>query len=157
MGNINRRGFIYLGATGLSLVLAKKALGAQSKEIKIADLASISPLKPIIFNYPDENSPGVLIDMDKPVYMGVGPKRSIVAYSNLCQHMGCPLNFEKREKLLVCPCHMSIYDPARGGVCIEGPAISRLPRIVLKVKNGSIYAIGVTQGIIYGRANNMGR
>ncbi len=158
MDAVNRRGFIYLGLASLSLALTKRAQGVHhGKEKKVVELTQISPLKPIPFNYPDENSPAVLIDMGKPVYMGVGPKKSIVAYSNLCQHMGCPLNFEQKERLLVCPCHMSIYDPARGGMCIEGPAISRLPRIILKVRNGSVYAIGLTQGIIYGRAKNIGR
>ncbi len=154
---LNRRGFIYLGALGVTSTVAKNAFAIQGKEIKVVDLASISPLKPISFNYPDENSPTILLDMGKPVYMGVGPKNSIVAYSALCQHMGCPVNFDSKSKLLVCPCHISIYDPARGGMCVEGPATSRLPRILLKVKRDGLYAVGVSQGIIYGRANNIGR
>lgn len=154
---LNRRGFIYLGALGVTSTVAKNAFAIQGKEIKVVDLASISPLKPISFNYPDENSPAILLDMGKPVYMGVGPKNSIVAYSALCQHMGCPVNFDSKSKLLVCPCHISIYDPARGGMCVEGPATSRLPRILLKVKRDGLYAVGVSQGIIYGRTNNIGR
>ncbi|MFN3598747.1 MAG: arsenate reductase (azurin) small subunit [Aquificaceae bacterium] len=154
---LNRRGLIYLGALGVASAVAKNAFASQAKEVKVTDLASISPLKPVSFNYPDEESPAILLDMGKPVYMGVGPKKSIVAYSSLCQHMGCPVNFDSKSRFLVCPCHMSIYDPARGGMCVEGPAISRLPRIILKVKGKSIYAVGVSQGIIYGRANNLGR
>lgn len=154
---LNRRGFIYLGTLGVTSTVAKNAFAIQGKEIKVVDLASIPPLKPISFNYPDENSPAILLDMGKPIYMGVGPKNSIVAYSALCQHMGCPVNFDSKSKLLVCPCHISIYDPARGGMCVEGPATSRLPRILLKVKRDGLYAVGVSQGIIYGRANNIGR
>ena len=121
---------------------------------KVAELSRLKPLTPITFNYPDENSPAILIDMGEPVYMGVGPKRSIVAFSSLCQHMGCPVQFDSKERLLVCPCHLSMFDPARGGMCVEGPAINRLPMIALEISGNNVFAVGITQGVIYGRAKN---
>lgn len=147
-----RRAFLYLGVAGVPL--AMRQVFAQGERVKVADLASLAPLQPVNFTYPDANSPAVLLDMGRPTYMGVGPRKSIVAYSALCQHMGCPTGFDPERRLLVCPCHMSMFDPSRGGLCLEGPAISRLPRIVLEVAGGSVYAVGVAYGLIYGRADN---
>ena len=147
-----RKALVYLGVAGAPVAMRK--VFAQGERVKVADLAGLVPLQPVSFSYPDEGSPAILLDMGRPTYMGVGPKKSIVAYSALCQHLGCPTAFDPKEKLLVCPCHISLYDPARGGICLEGPAISRLPRIVLEVAGGSLYAVGVAYGLIYGRASN---
>ncbi|MFN4233024.1 arsenate reductase (azurin) small subunit [Thermus sp.] len=147
-----RKALVYLGVAGAPV--AVRPVFAQGERVKVADLTSLAPLKPVNFTYPDENSPAVLLDMGRPTYMGVGPRKSIVAYSVLCQHMGCPTSFDPERRLLVCPCHMSLFDPSRGGLCLEGPAISRLPRILLQVAEGSVYAVGVAYGLIYGRASN---
>lgn len=141
-------GAVAAGASIPSLVLSK------TRGKRITSLKNIKPLKPISFAYPDADSPTVLIDMGEPVYLGVGLNRSIVAFSVLCQHMGCPSSFDPERKLIVCPCHGSLFDPARGGMCVEGPAISRLPMIALEVKKGNVYAVGVAYGLIYGRARN---
>ena len=53
---------------------------------------------------------------------GVGPKKSIVAYSALCQHMGCPVEYRRKTREFVCPCHQSRYDPERLGSIIQGVA-----------------------------------
>jgi len=145
-----------LGLIGLSTLglLYGTPVFAMKNRKKVAELNKLKPLKPITFNYPDEESPAILIDMGEPAYMGVGPRRSIVAFSSLCQHMGCPVQFDSKERLLVCPCHLSMFDPARGGVCIEGPAISRLPIVALEISGNDIFAVGIAQGVVYGRAKN---
>lgn len=152
--DMNRKEFIAgigAGAVGLSMPLL---VFAKRRDKRIISLSRIKPLRPVSFNYPDKNSPAVLLDMNEPVYMGIGPKKSIVAFSVLCQHMGCPLNFDRGSKLFVCPCHLSAFDPKRGGLCVQGPAINRLPMIALRLKRGHIYAVGVAYGLIYGRAKN---
>lgn len=141
-------GAVAVGASIPSLVFSK------ARRKRIASLKSIKPLKPISFSYPDADSPAILVDMGEPVYLGAGPNRSIVAFSVLCQHMGCPSSFDPESKLIVCPCHGSLFDPAKGGMCVEGPAISRLPMIALEVKRGNVYAVGIAYGVIYGRAKN---
>lgn len=154
--NMDRKEFLLsIGVAAVTLGLPAPSLVFSKEERrKVASLRQIKPLEPLYFNYPDDNSPAVLIDVGEPVYMGVGPKRSLVAFSNLCQHMGCPLNFEKDSQLLVCPCHLSMFDPRKGGMCVEGPAINRLPMIALEVKDGDVYAVSVAYGLIYGRAKN---
>lgn len=48
-----------------------------------------------------------------------------VAVSRKCTHLGCRLNFNELENLLVCPCHQSRF--TRQGKRVSGPARRDLP------------------------------
>jgi len=78
-----------------------------------------------------------------------------VAFSALCQHMGCPVRYDPAAKELICPCHQSHYDPAVGGMVVIGPAELPLPRVMLEVDaHGNVYALGVAE-LVYGYASNL--
>ena len=65
----------------------------------------------------------------------------IVAFSDICTHAGCAITLYRTptfrpvepKPALVCPCHYSTFDPARGGEVIFGPAGRRLPMLPLTV------------------------
>lgn len=42
------------------------------------------------------------------------------AVSRRCTHLGCRLNFNEKEKLLICPCHQSKFTMT--GIRVDGPA-----------------------------------
>jgi quinol---cytochrome c reductase iron-sulfur subunit len=55
---------------------------------------------------------------------------SIVAYSKICTHVGCPVAlYEQTTHHLLCPCHQSTFDAARGAAVIFGPAARPLPQL----------------------------
>ncbi len=55
-----------------------------------------------------------------------------VAYSKLCTHLGCPVGlYEQELKLLVCPCHQSMFNVTNGAVPQFGPAPRPLPQLPL--------------------------
>jgi arsenite oxidase small subunit len=122
--------------------------------LRVVRLARLKPNRPVVFNYPLKSQPNVLLDMGRAVPSGVGPKKSIVAYSILCQHMGCPVNYEPAIREFVCPCHQSRYDPERLGSILQGVAMQPLPRVLLQVKQGAVWAVGV-DGLIFGYRNNL--
>ena len=91
---------------------------------------------------------------------GVGPYKSIVAYSAICQHLGCvppeihfypPQYFKaggttpnyippeayqaavaaKAISVIHCDCHGSTYDPWRGAAVLTGPTVRPLPYVQL--------------------------
>jgi ubiquinol-cytochrome c reductase iron-sulfur subunit len=79
----------------------------------------------------------------------------ILAYSKICTHAGCavsmlryPLYSPKVPRpALVCPCHYSTFDPARGGEVIFGPAGRSLPQLPVAVDaNGELRAAGRMSG-----------
>jgi ubiquinol-cytochrome c reductase iron-sulfur subunit len=57
-----------------------------------------------------------------------------VAYSKLCTHAGCPVGlYEKQLRLLVCPCHQSMFNIDDGAVPEFGPAPRPLPQLPLYI------------------------
>lgn len=120
----------------------------------ITKLSKIRPNTPINFSYPLQGQASVLVDVGQEVPSGVGPKKSIVAYSTLCQHMGCPVVYQPALREFVCPCHQSRYDPERLGSIVQGVAMLPLPRVVLEVNGDSVDAVGM-EGLIYGFRDNL--
>jgi ubiquinol-cytochrome c reductase iron-sulfur subunit len=58
----------------------------------------------------------------------------IVAYSEICTHVGCPVAlYEQQTHHLLCPCHQSTYDAADGAKVIFGPARRALPQLPITV------------------------
>jgi arsenite oxidase small subunit len=111
---------------------------------------------PQSFSYPDGSSPCTLVKVGKPVPGGAGPDGDIVAYSNLCTHMGCPVSYDAGQRTFRCPCHFSTFDAELGGQMICGQATENLPQIQLayNAKDDSLTAVGVI-GLIYGRQSNI--
>ena len=87
---------------------------------------------------------------------GVGPNKDIVAYSTLCTHMGCPVQYESGTKVFKCGCHFSMFDAENGGQMVCGQATEDVPRVLLDydTKTDTISAVGV-DGLIYGRQANI--
>ena len=167
MADVNRRRFLQGGVAGLAVasglapvIKTGKAKAATTEaspsypSVDIAPLTSIVPGSEIAFDYPDENSPAVLLRMDQPAEGGIGPDKDIVAFSMLCTHKGCPLNYLADQKSLVCPCHWSSFDPAKGGRLVIGQASQSLPQMQLEVQDGMVRAVGI-EALIYGRHTNI--
>jgi ubiquinol-cytochrome c reductase iron-sulfur subunit len=79
----------------------------------------------------------------------------ILAFSKICTHAGCavslfryPLYRARSPKpALVCPCHYSTFDVARGGDRIFGPAGRALPQLPLAIDGeGNLVAAGDFSG-----------
>jgi len=120
----------------------------------VARAGDLKPNEPVNFEYPSKGQTSVLIDLGEEVPGGVGDNKSIVAYSSLCQHMGCPVGYVPDKRHFNCGCHQTQYDPAREGVVIQGVADRPLPRIALEVDGDDIVATGVS-GLIYGYRSNV--
>jgi ubiquinol-cytochrome c reductase iron-sulfur subunit len=57
---------------------------------------------------------------------------NIVAYSKICPHLGCPAAlYEQTTHHILCPCHQSTFDAARGAKVLFGPASRPLPQLPL--------------------------
>jgi ubiquinol-cytochrome c reductase iron-sulfur subunit len=61
-------------------------------------------------------------------------EHSIVAYSKICTHVGCPVAlYEQTTHHILCPCHQSTFQAAEGARVIFGPAPRPLPQLPLAV------------------------
>ena len=161
---VSRRDFLRIGCTtisgplviGMAPALASAAI-AKDDVYPTIDVVALDAVKEdavLPFVYPDPSSPAVLLRLRQPAANGIGPNNSIVAYSGLCTHKGCPVAFRPERKLLICPCHWSSFDPAKAGQMVIGQGSQSLPQIALRINGKMIQAIGVT-GLIYGRETNI--
>lgn len=170
MSKMNRRNFLkgssvaatipLMGATGNAL--ATQSSGSNTgvtldyPKATIGNANRLPVNKSVSFSYPDSDSPCAMIRMGQQVPGGVGPDKDIVAYSILCNHMGCALDYAPETRTFKCPCHFSIFDSEKAGQMVTGQSTENLPRILLSYNKGSgeIKAIGV-DGLIYGRQANV--
>lgn len=116
------------------------------------------------FAYPLLNEPNFFLNLHPAVDQalnGIGPlggPQTIVAFSAICQHLGCPApaiayyppgtcpNTPGGKSIYIhCSCHGSTYDPTNGAANLTGPAVLPLPQVVLEAdEHGNIFAIGMT-------------
>ena len=130
-----------------------------------------------LFNYPLRNEPNFLLNLypksgtpdgkngAENVPNSIGTHGSIVAYSAICQHLGCPApaisyyppgtcsktfsnkTYPTLTFYIHCSCHGSTYDVTNKAGNLTGPAILPLPQVHLETDaSGTIYATGVIPG-----------
>jgi arsenite oxidase small subunit len=161
-GSITAGSLVVGGAVGA--VLTRIISPGQSQALTpypsflITHLTSLQTGKPHAFDYPLQGQSSYLIKLGKAAIDGVGPEGDVVAFSTICVHMGCPLvgHYQNAHKVLgPCPCHLSTYDLALGGMPVTGAATENLPQIELSIDaGGNISAHGVW-GVIYGFESNL--
>ncbi len=60
----------------------------------------------------------------------------LVAFSTVCPHLGCAIDFDADRSKFVCPCHKSAF--GLDGTVEEGPAPRPLDRLQLRDADGSV-------------------
>jgi arsenite oxidase small subunit len=122
---------------------------------RLGNIADLAVNEPMDIEYPDSDSPGVLLKLGEAVEGGAGPDGDIVAYSVLCPHKGWYLTYNGEDRSFNCPGHYSRFDAEAGGQQIWGHATQNLPQFTLRVDDkGDIYAEGCSD-LIFGRPSNV--
>lgn len=109
------------------------------------------------FTYPLEGTNNFLTRINDEAWGGVGSDNDIVAFNNLCTHMGCGMAGQvKPDKEMAgpCTCHYTTFDLSKGGLVVSGAATMDLPQVRLDVEGGDIYATSI-DGLVYGRRHNL--
>jgi len=80
----------------------------------------------------------ILVRMDPSVIKSQKEKdwgyEGIVAYSEICTHVGCPVGlYEHTTHHLLCPCHQSTFDMTDDCKVVFGPAGRPLPQLKITV------------------------
>lgn len=134
-----------------------QAMKASYPRKKIGSLAALKKGTPIEFAYPNNDVSNLLVKLGTMAGGGVGPDKDVVAFNQLCTHMGGPMAGTYKDKyqaLGPCPLHLTTFDLTRHGMVISGHGTESLPQILLEVSGGDIYAVGV-MGLVYGHSANL--
>ncbi|MHB8396817.1 MAG: Rieske 2Fe-2S domain-containing protein [Thermoplasmataceae archaeon] len=96
---------------------------------------------------------------------GVGPYKSVVAASAICQHAGClfpqlrfyPPTSSSYPGLIQCGCHGSQYDPYKGFGVVSTPTRSPLPNVTLSydATTDTYQAVGMIGPVIFNHTNDL--
>jgi arsenite oxidase small subunit len=133
---------------------------------QVANVNTLTPNVPLLFYYPLEQiEPNILVKLGQKAANGIGPDGDIVAFSDVCQHLGCypgyvPVGgsptcnsgYTATVPMFYCCCHGSKYDLTNDAAVIQpSPAPRAVPRVILDVDDeGNIYATGMGPPTIFG-------
>jgi len=143
------------------------AAAATFPKVMVGKVDALQVNKPVSFNYPLDNEPNLLVKVGQKAKGGVGPDGDIVAFSSICQHLGCIWGYQAQGTsppcaatfvasgpMGYCCCHGSEYDLLDGAKVVGGPAPGPVPSVILEVDSaGNIYATGMSPPAIFGHGN----
>jgi arsenite oxidase small subunit len=133
--------------------------------ILVANSKDLQANSVVNFNYPLQETPNILVKLGDQAEGGVGPDSDIVAFSQVCQHLGCiyafiaqgsspscDSSYQAPGPVGYCCCHGSVYDLANAAKVVGGPAPRPVPMVILSYDSatGNIYATGMTPPTIFG-------
>ena len=75
---------------------------------------------------------------DKPVIIVNTAQAGLKAYSGICTHLGCIVEWDEARQFILCPCHDGRFNALNGAI-ISGPQPTPLPELALTVENDIIY------------------
>jgi thiosulfate dehydrogenase [quinone] large subunit len=73
----------------------------------------------------------------QPAWLVHPSSGTFVAFSAVCTHAGCTVQFSSSDLTFVCPCHGGTYS-AKTGQVLAGPPPSPLPQIPVHDVNGEL-------------------
>jgi Rieske Fe-S protein len=123
-------------AVGQVWIAAKSIFGGRddvTERTAVAAVDEVSVGGAKTFEYPEGSTSRLLVR--------TGPE-DFVAYDQQCTHLMCPVVPRVAEGKLHCPCHNGWFD-LQTGQPLAGPPRRALPRILLEVRDGTVYAVGV--------------
>jgi len=161
---LSRRQFLRGGLVGCAaLFIGAVAFGTEGKESAAADPpaagAALSPSPSLGRHRSSPHAPTgtPIAQLDRlpvggsatfqdpasgpAILLRLGEDR-VAAFSRVCTHAGCLVNYDQGAGLLVCPCHGAEFDPARKAQPVAGPAPTALPQIhvVIDQSSGTVFA-----------------
>jgi Rieske Fe-S protein len=140
---VERRDFMkFMVLTSLAFTVGQFWIGAQNwlrrrrgaPEIaRIAAVQDVPVGSAITFSYP--------LPADECLLIRRG-ENEFVAYGQECTHLSCAVRPRFAEGVLHCPCHEGYFDMSSGRP-LAGPPRRPLPRVLLEVRQGQIFASGI--------------
>ena len=102
---------------------------------RIASVDDLAVGASIVFSYPSEHDPCLLVRLSTS---------ELVAFGQKCTHLSCAVIPRPEENSFFCPCHEGRFD-LRTGKPTAGPPRRPLTRIVLDLRGRDIYAVAVEE------------
>jgi Rieske Fe-S protein len=145
---VARRDFTkFLGLTSAAFVVGQCTIAVQNwfrrrrgkpPIVEIAAAAQLPVGGTLVFYYPDESEPCLLLRTADGAY---------AAFSQKCTHLACAVVPDQEAGRLLCPCHHGYFEASTGRP-LAGPPRRPLPRITLRIKGDAVYATGIERSTV---------
>jgi Rieske Fe-S protein len=140
---VERRDFVkFLTLTSLAFVVGQLWIAGKSwmrgREIppgakRIGAIGDVAVGASLVFDYPEPHDSCILVRLSEQEFVAFGQK---------CTHLSCAVIPKPAEGVFRCPCHEGLFD-IHTGRQLAGPPPRPLPRVVLEIHDGDIYATRV--------------
>ena len=98
----------------------------------IAKKSEVEPGKAFPFADDETGQQSVLVHLESGEF---------AAYSAVCTHQACTVAYRPQTQKLACPCHGSVFDPAKGAAVETGPARRPLPEVPIRVEGEKVIRV----------------
>jgi cytochrome b6-f complex iron-sulfur subunit len=75
---------------------------------------------------------------DKPVIIVSTAQGGLKAFSAICTHLACIVEWDEPRQFILCPCHDGRFNALNGAI-ISGPQPAPLPELALTVESDAVY------------------
>ena len=122
---MNRRGFL----RGTAIASGALIFGRTQSAIAAAPKKIVKASK-----FPVGSAQKFVAANGAPAYL-FRTNSGVFAYSAICTHQGCTVDYLKAGKKLICPCHSGSFDPFNSAKVVAGPPERPLDKISVSIKN----------------------
>jgi Rieske Fe-S protein len=112
------------GLRFLATPLTKEMVTGGEEPLRVASLDQVEPEIPLRVNVVGQRNDGWL--RQDSVKLGAcwltrSATGQVRAFSTVCPHLGCGIDYNDKNQKFECPCHGSFFD-SKDGRCVEGPS-----------------------------------
>ncbi len=147
---IGRRNFLVRAIVGLhatmgailafilgSTTLSPSFSGRDETWLRAIDLDALPENQPVPVTLRVSRSDGYSQVVDRTVvYLVRTGDQDVRALHSTCTHLGCRTSYDRKTKLILCPCHGGVFDTE--GHVVSGPPPASLPSLPTRIEDGQV-------------------
>ncbi len=147
---IGRRNFLVRAIVGLqatmgavlafilgSTTLSPSFSGRDETWLRAIDLDALpeNQLVPVTLRVSRSDGYSQIVDRTV-VYLVRTGDQDVRALHSTCTHLGCRTSYDRKTKLILCPCHGGVFDVE--GHVVSGPPPAPLPSLSTRIEDGQV-------------------
>ena len=83
---------------------------------------------------------GIVVAMGSKPVIVTNTEAGVAAFSAVCTHLGCIVDFDTVSRQIVCPCHDGHFN-ASTGVVLSGPPPRPLPPVTTAIEGDQVFLV----------------
>lgn len=147
---IGRRNFLVRAIVGLqatmgailafilgSTTLSPSFSGRDETWLRAIELDALPENQPVPVTLRVSRSDGYSQVVDRTVvYLVRTGDQNVRALHSTCTHLGCRTSYDRKTRLILCPCHGGVFDVE--GHVVSGPPPAPLPSLSTRIEDGQV-------------------